>query len=90
MKVRFTLQIRCAGPAECKALEGVLTPDGKVVPKGLRLTASRTGGTLAFSGGSESPSTALSTAVSLLWDVALFNEVWLLSTRREAEGQEEE
>ena len=64
-----------------KSLRSVLAPDNVGIPRGTRLSMEVRGSSLAFDVESESASTALSTVLSLLRDITLFEEVWLLSHR---------
>ena len=82
MKTDVILALSFSDPRARRSLATVLAPDNRVLPRGLSL---RTGGGprgMQIAMGSESPSTSLSTALAFLRDIALFQEVWLLSHGR--------
>jgi hypothetical protein len=62
-----------------KSLTSVLSPDNEGLPRGLHLRMRGDKKEIVFSAESESPSTAISTALALLKDITLFQEIWLLS-----------
>ena len=82
MKSRATLDIRLSGTDERRSLGSVLAPDNEGAPRGLRLSMTGKRAAMEFRVESDSPASALSTVLALLRDVALFQEVWLLSHRR--------
>jgi hypothetical protein len=84
MKTTLNLRLQCAGVGVRRALSSVLAPDNEGAPRGLEISMVGEGRVLQFSVRSETPSTVISTVVALLRDVALFQEVWLLSRRGEA------
>lgn len=84
MKTRVVLSIRCSAEAARDKLESVLLPDNVGGPTGMRFSMRGAGRSLKFVMSSETASTAMSTAVALLRDVSLFQEVWLLSRDRDA------
>lgn len=51
----------------------------------MKLLATGVGSSLEFKVGADSPQTAVSTALAILRDVRLFEEVWLLSHGGDAE-----
>jgi hypothetical protein len=65
-------------------LAAVLTPDNAGVPKDQSFSMSRVHGKLVFRAKSEVPSSLLTTAISVLTDASLFQEVWLLSREMRA------
>jgi hypothetical protein len=65
-----------------QSLVSVLAPDNRELPRGLVLKTGGGSDTIEISMESESASTSLSTALAFLRDVALFQEVWLLSHRK--------
>lgn len=79
MTATAVLTVTLTGPGPRRALSAVLAPDNGGIPRGLRLTSTEEGRTVRFDIESGSPAAALSTALSLLRDIALFDEVWLLS-----------
>jgi len=74
---RFVLS--CADAKVSRSLASVLTPDNEGAPKRLLISMTRRDRLIELKIQSGSPSTSLSTALALLKDVALFEEVWLLS-----------
>lgn len=79
MKTRIRLSIKCAGPDVCRQLASVLAPDNAGAPRGMSLKMSAKNETFEFQIASDSPAGAVSTAMAVLRDVLLFQEVWLLS-----------
>jgi hypothetical protein len=84
MKTTIRLSIRCADVRVCHHLVSVLTPDNEGAPHGMTLKMEARKETLEFMIASDSPSGAVSTAMAVLRDVLLFQEVWLLSLARDA------
>ncbi len=84
MRTSVRLSIRCSEKEVRTQLESVLSPDNEGAPKGLRFSMSGRAGTLLFRIESAAPSAGLSTAIAVLRDVSLFQEVWLLSRRKDA------
>jgi hypothetical protein len=83
MNTRIRLSIRCADVHACRQLASVLTPDNDGAPRGMTLKMGARKETLEFRIASDSPTGAVSTAVAVLRDVLLFQEVWLLSRARD-------
>jgi hypothetical protein len=79
LKTAAMLALTCADEEVRKSLASVLAPDNEGAPRSLSLSVGGKGHTLELDVKSASPSTAISTALALLRDVALFEEVWLLS-----------
>jgi len=79
LKASATLVVRFSDLKARKSLAEVLAPDNREVPRGLALKTAGGRRSLKLTAESESPSTSISTALALLRDVALFQEVWLLS-----------
>ncbi|HKT21960.1 MAG TPA: hypothetical protein VJR06_05045 [Nitrososphaerales archaeon] len=82
MKSTALLEITCIDPEVRKGLVSVLTPDNEGGPRGLRISLAATGRKLKVSIEAETPATAVSTCLAFLRDVALFQEIWLLSRTR--------
>ena len=82
MKAGAVLEIACSDQGVRKSLESVLAPDNEGGPRGLAIELNGEGNRLEIRVGAESPATALSTSLGFLRDVALFQEVWLLSRRK--------
>jgi len=87
LSTEVTLTVTLAGSGPKRALAAVLAPDNEGLPKGLRITPSGDGRSVRYVVESVSPATALSTALALLRDVSLFQEVWLLSHGKDARGR---
>jgi hypothetical protein len=85
LMTRATLNLKIATNVARKSLISVLAPDSKRLPDGLRFSMRVKGGVTEFSIESASPSTSLSTVLALLRDIALFQEVWLLSHEKDAQ-----
>jgi hypothetical protein len=83
MRTTVSLSIRCADVRVCHQLVSVLTPDNEGAPRGMTLKMGARKETLGFLISSNSPSEAVSTAMAVLRDVLLFQEVWLLSRARD-------
>jgi len=79
MRTTIRLSIRCADVHVCSQLASVLTPDNDGAPRGMTLKMGARRQTLEFRIASDSPTGAVSTAMAVLRDVLLFQEVWLLS-----------
>jgi len=87
MKLRLELRVKCAGSEAAGKLEEVLRPDNRSVPSDQRFSMSRHGRLLVFEIESVRAKSALSSITSLLDDIHLFSEVWLLSTRDRPPGK---
>ena len=83
MKTTIRLSIRCADAPVCGQLASVLTPDNEGAPRGMTLRMEARKENLEFRIASDSPTGAVSTAVAVLRDVLLFQEVWLLSRAKD-------
>ena len=83
MKTQANLRLRFEDERSRRSLLAVLAPDNRVLPKGLVLSARSAAKEVEFGVGSSSASTTLSTVLALLRDVELFQEVWLLSHRKD-------
>ena len=79
MNSKFVLRIRCRSPATAKKLAAVLSPDNKAVPSDQRFSMRVTAGTIALRVESDRAKSAFNTVRSVLRDVALFREIWLIS-----------
>ncbi|MGD0318986.1 MAG: hypothetical protein ABSB56_04765 [Nitrososphaerales archaeon] len=83
MRTTIKLSIRCADVDVCRNLTSVLTPDNEGAPHGMTLRMRARKETLEFQITSDFPSGVVSTAIAVLRDVLLFQEVWLLSRVRD-------
>jgi hypothetical protein len=79
LTISVILTFTCKDPDARRRLQSVLTPDNEGGPRSLKLSATGEGSTLEFKVGADSLQTAVSTALAILRDVSLFEEVWLLS-----------
>ena len=84
MNVTAELELDMDSAGSVRRLSAVLAPDNDGTPRGLRLAMAGTGSRLRCRVESGSYSAALSTVLALLRDIALFEEVWLLSRTRRA------
>ena len=84
MRTTIRLSIKCADIPVCRQLVSVLTPDNEGVPRGMTLKMGARKEILEFRIASDLPSGAISTAMAVLHDVFLFQEVWLLSRAGDA------
>lgn len=82
MSTKAALEISCSDQEVRGQLLSVLTPDNEGGPRGLRIRLDGRGRKLEIRIEAETPATALSTCLAFLRDVALFEEVWLLSQPR--------
>jgi len=80
MKVTVELIFDCAGEREARSLESTLSPDNKSAPKDQELVVERRGRSLHFIIESPRPAAGLVSALSLLSDAKLFQEVWMLAS----------
>jgi hypothetical protein len=79
LKIRVSLSIACSSIQTGKELARVLAPDNAGAPRDLEIVMNERHGTVYFDIASRSSSTGLSTVMAILGDVALFEQVWLLS-----------
>jgi len=79
LRTEARLSLHCKDPEVAIELEQVLTPDNVGMPHDQRFTMTRKDRTLVFVVDSESPVSTSSTLFSILRDVSLFQEIWLLS-----------
>jgi len=82
LRATLGLRIVCATPSSASTLDDVLAPDNEGAPKTLKIGSARKSNRLDFTISSASTSTALSTAMAILRDSAMFEEVWLLTRPR--------
>jgi hypothetical protein len=79
MILTLELTIVCGSPEEAVSLQTVLSPDNKSVPKGQSFSSSTDGRTLSFLISSPKVSGCVSSALSILTDARLFQDVWSLT-----------
>ena len=87
MKTTAILRLKLDRDLTRRSLVSVLAPDNRELPRGLELSVQAAGSEVLFDIVSPSSSTSLSTVLALLRDAALFQEVWLLSRRKDARGR---
>lgn len=75
MRTAIRLSIRCADVRVCRQLVSILTPDNEGAPRGMTLKMGARKEILEFRITSDSPSGAVSTAMAVLRDALLFQEV---------------
>jgi hypothetical protein len=80
MMLTVEVIFECAGAKEASSLRATLSPDNKTVPKDQKLTVEQRGRNLRFVVESPRPAAGLSSALSLLSDARLFQEVWTLAS----------
>jgi len=81
------LKVVCADRAAAESLESVLTPDNVNVPANQRFSMRRRSQTLLFEVSSSRPRSPLSTLQSVLSDIILFREIWLISPPNDTRGR---
>ncbi len=84
MRTGIILSVRCANRKVRDQLQAVLAPDNVGGPRGMRFSVIPRERSISFRVTSEAPASSLSTAMSLLNDISLFQEVWLLSRQKDA------
>jgi hypothetical protein len=84
LKASATLSVTCVDIPVASMLSKVLTPDNEGATRGLRFSMNQEQRRLIFDVESDSPSTSISTCLSLLQDIGLFAEIWLFTQPRKA------
>ena len=84
MNSKFVLRVRCASVSTAKGLAAVLSPDNKAVPSDQRFSMRLNSKTVDIRVESERAQSGFNTVRSVLKDVALFREIWLISRERGA------
>jgi hypothetical protein len=80
LRVALEMKVTCSDEEVAEKLEKVLEPDNRGVPHDQRFLMRRRGKALLFEMVSPRPPSALASVESLLNDINLFREVWLLSS----------
>ncbi|MDV3243728.1 MAG: hypothetical protein LYZ66_00975 [Nitrososphaerales archaeon] len=78
------LKLVCKNYGTANKLASVLAPDNKVVPADQRLLMVVKSDTVLFKVESDRLPSALATVQSILQDVSLFQEIWLISQKKDA------
>lgn len=79
MRLTLDLVITCSSAKEARALKDVLSPDNKSVPKDQTFSSALEGERLRFTIASPRASSCISSALGILGDAKLFQEVWALT-----------
>jgi hypothetical protein len=79
VKALLELSVDCATPAEARSLQAVLAPDNKSAPKDQTLSSEVEGTRLRIAIRSDRVAGCISSGLSILTDVRLFQEVWSLT-----------
>ena len=82
MKTQFILKVRCGNSPTAKKLAAVLAPDNRAVPSDQRFAMSVKSGVLTFKVESLRARSGFNTVRSVLGDVELFREIWLISSEK--------
>lgn len=82
MKSTLHLRVECVSRPTAKTLASVLASDNKALPSDQRMSMSVTSRSVVFRIESERTRSALTTVCSVLRDIALFQEIWLISRAR--------
>ena len=80
MKLTVELVFVCAGEREARSLRTTLSPDNKSAPKDQKLSVEVSGRTLRINIESARPAAGLTSALSVLSDAGLFQDVWTLAS----------
>jgi hypothetical protein len=80
MKLTLDLVLTCASAKEARSLEAALSPDNKSVPKDQTFSAELEGRNLRFLISSPRASSCISSALGILGDAKLFQEIWKLTS----------
>ena len=80
MNLTIDLVFACASEREAIALDEALAPDNKSVPKDQEFSSRREGANLIFRISSGRAPGCISSALGLLSDARLFQEVWMVSS----------
>jgi hypothetical protein len=86
MRTTVRLSVRSSDANVCNQLASVLAPDNEGTPRGMSLEMEVRKETLEIKIASDSSSGAVSTAMAVLRDVFLFQEVWLLSRAKDTKS----
>lgn len=80
MTLRVEIVFECVGEREASSLLATLSPDNKSIPKDQVLRVTKSGRQLRFVIDAERPIAGLTSALSLLSDAKLFDDVWTLAS----------
>ncbi|MDG6898280.1 MAG: hypothetical protein JRN24_00935 [Nitrososphaerota archaeon] len=79
MSCSVKLRVRCGNRRIAEKLESVLLPDNKAIPSDLTFSMRRRSNRLYFEAYSARLRSPVTTVASLLSDVVIFREIWLIS-----------
>lgn len=79
MKLTLELVFACRAPEEARSLEAALGPDNNAVPRDQTFSSELEGRYLRFRITSPRASSCVSSALGLLADAKLFQDVWTLT-----------
>jgi len=82
LNTKFTLKVGCGNAAIAKKLAAVLAPDNRAIPSDQRFAMSARSAVLTFNVESERARSGFNTIRSVLRDVELFREIWLISSEK--------
>lgn len=82
MNSRLLLTIRCSDASVARKLAAVLAPDNRAIPADQRFAMSVASRTITLRVESERARSAFNTVRSVLHDVSLFREIWLISREK--------
>lgn len=82
MNSKLVLRVRCRNATTAGRLAAVLSPDNKAVPSDQRFAMKLTSDSLTLRVESERARSGFNTVRSVLHDVALFREIWLISREK--------
>ena len=80
MKARVRVTMECRDVKTAKKLITVLSPDNRAFPNDQKFISELKGRKLVFQAESERPLSVVTTIESILSDVGLFQQIWLLSS----------
>jgi Transcription factor Pcc1 len=81
---KFVLRVRCRNAATAKSLAAVLSPDNKAAPSDQLFSMKVLSKSVALEVESERARSGFNTIRSVLNDVTLFREIWLISREQGA------
>ena len=79
MNLTLELVFKCGSAAEARSLEQALSPDNKSIPKDQTFSTNLEGKNLRFLISSPRAASCISSALGILGDAKLFQDVWMLT-----------
>jgi hypothetical protein len=80
--IKFVLRVRCKNAGTARKLEAVLSPDNRAIPSDQRFAMTAVSRSVVLKVESERARSGFNTVRSVLRDVALFREIWLISREK--------